>query len=199
MAIAPSAVLRLTADAIRVLVLGSIAYVLFTGHDGAVILVLLFLALLVPRLARLPVLVDLLLCATLTWAAWSSVFHWYRVTDWYDTAVHSVTPGAVAATLQLLLARWRLLPSPSDRGLRRASVPLITTALGATVACLWELYEWLATDVLEAEVLVGYEDTVADMAAGVAGSLVAGLALALWASRATPEPQGDDEPRQPSS
>ncbi|MFF5045007.1 hypothetical protein [Streptomyces nigra] len=146
-------------------------------------------------------MLDLLLCAALTWAAWSSVFHWYRVTDWYDTAVHSVTPGAVAATLHLLLARWGLLPSPTDRGLRRASVPLITTALGATVACLWELYEWLATDVFDAKVLVGYEDTIADMAAGVAGSLVAGLALAWWASRASPGPRDDGSPppRQPSS
>ncbi|MEU0337811.1 hypothetical protein ABZ092_02120 [Streptomyces bobili] len=193
-AIARPRTLRLTADAIRILALGSVAYVLINGHDGAVILTLLFLALLVPRLTRLPALVDLLLCAALTWAAWSSVFQWYRVTDWYDTAVHSVTPGTVAATLHLLLARWRLLPSPSDRTLRHASVPLITTALGATVASLWEMYEWLATDVLDAQVRVGYEDTIADMAAGVAGSLAAGLILARRAAHASPEPSGTDDP-----
>ncbi|MFE7901190.1 hypothetical protein ACFU3E_27550 [Streptomyces sp. NPDC057424] len=189
--------LRLTADAIRILALGSVVYVLFTGHDGAVVLTLLFLALLVPRLTRLPALLDLLLCATLTWATWSSVFHWYRVTDWYDTAVHSVTPGTVAAALHLLLARRRLLPSPDDRALRPASVPLITTTLGATVACLWEMYEWLATDVLDAQVRVGYEDTIADMAAGVAGSLAAGLILARWAARPAPRPSGNNDPPPP--
>ncbi|MGA5601789.1 hypothetical protein ACPCUF_12200 [Streptomyces griseoincarnatus] len=187
-------VLRLTADTIRILALGSVAYVLFTSHDGAVILTLLFLALLVPRAARLPALLDLLLCAALTWATWSSVFHWYRVVDWYDTAVHSVTPGTVAVTLQLLLARARLLPSPRDRALRRSAVPLITTALGATVASLWEMYEWLATDVFGAHLRVGYEDTVADMAAGVAGSLAAGLILAWRSARASPRPSEDGDP-----
>ncbi|MEU0216763.1 hypothetical protein ABZ281_17285 [Streptomyces sp. NPDC006265] len=202
MAIARPRALRLTADAIRILALGSVVYVLFSGHDGAVILTLLFLALLVPRLIRLPALLDLLLCAALTWAAWSSVFQWYRVTDWYDTVVHAVTPGTVAATLHLLLARWQLLPSPGDRALRPASVPLITTALGAMVASLWEMYEWLATDVFDAQVRVGYEDTIADMAAGVAGSLAAGLILARRATRPAPRPSGNNDPpppEQPSS
>ncbi len=129
----------------------------------------------------------------LTWATWSSVFHWYRVVDWYDTAVHFVTPGTVAVTLQLLLARARLLPSPRDGALRRSAVPLITTALGATVASLWEMYEWLATDVFGAHLRVGYEDTVADMAAGVAGSLAAGLILAWRSARASPRPSEDGD------
>ncbi|ELS50882.1 hypothetical protein [Streptomyces viridochromogenes] len=171
-------VLRLTADAIRALVLGSAVFVAITPRDGAVILTLLFLALLVPRLTRLPAVLDLLLCAVLAWAAWSSVFHWYRTVGWYDTAVHAVTPGVVAATLHVLLARLRLLPSPADRALRRAATPLLTTALGATVASLWEMYEWLATDVFGARLRVGYEDTIADLAAGVSGSLAAGLVLA---------------------
>ncbi|WP_282693313.1 hypothetical protein [Streptomyces sp. CC208A] len=187
-------VLRLLADVIRVLVLGSVAYVVFTARDGAVMLTLLFLALLLTRVARLPALLDLLLCAALTWATWSSVFRWYGTADWYDTAVHSVTPGVVAVTLHVLLARGRLLPPPGGRALRRASVPLITTALGATVASVWEMYEWLASDVFDAAVRVGYEDTIADLAVGCAGSLVAGLILARRAARASGPAGGGASP-----
>lgn len=181
--------LRLTADAIRFLVLCSAVAVALTPQDGAVMLALLFLALLVPRVARLPALPDLMVCAVLTWATWSAVGRWYRVTDWYDTLVHSITPGTVAAALYLLLSRRRLLPPPGDPSLRRAAVPLITTAVGATVAVLWELYEGLATQVFSARIRVGYEDTLVDLAAGVSSSLVAGLALAWWAARRLQEPR----------
>ncbi|MCC9708443.1 hypothetical protein E4N62_26180 [Streptomyces sp. MNU76] len=103
--------------------------------------------------------------------------HWYRVADWYDTVVHSITPGATAATLHLLLSKWRLLPAPGDPALRRPAGPLITAALGTTIAAVWEMYEWLATEVAHQEIPVGYTDTVADLTAGLGGSLAAGLLL----------------------
>ncbi|MFG3310183.1 hypothetical protein [Streptomyces wuyuanensis] len=178
-----SRVLRITADAVRLLVLASAVAAGVTSREGTLLLALLFLALLVPRVARLPALLDLMVCASLTWATWSQVWHWYRVVGWYDTVVHFVTPGTVAAALHLLLSRYRLLPSPDDERLRRAAVPLTTTALGAAVACLWEMYEWLIVDVFDTPIRVGYQDTVADLAAGMGGSLTAGLMLALWAAR----------------
>ncbi|BDH07243.1 hypothetical protein [Streptomyces seoulensis] len=88
----------------------------------APLLALLFLALPVPRLARLPPLLGLLVCASLTLATWSEVWHWYRMVVWYDT-VHFVTPGAVAAAVHLLLFHCWLLPSPDDVRLHRAAVP----------------------------------------------------------------------------
>ncbi|MFI7142346.1 hypothetical protein ACIBQ5_32960 [Streptomyces massasporeus] len=178
-----SRALRITADAVRLMVLASAVAVGVTSLEGALLLALLFLALLVPRAARLPALLDLLVCAGLTWATWSQVWHWYRVVGWYDTVVHFVTPGTVAAALHLLLSRFRLLPSPDDVRLRRAAVPLTTTAVGATVACLWEMCEWLIVDVIGEPIRVGYQDTVADLAAGMGGSLTAGLLLAWWAAR----------------
>ncbi|WP_432076276.1 hypothetical protein [Streptomyces wuyuanensis] len=178
-----SRVLRITADAVRLLVLASAVVAGVTSREGTLLLALLFLALLVPRVARLPALLDLMVCASLTWATWSQVWHWYRVVGWYDTVVHFVTPGTVAAALHLLLSRYRLLPSPDDERLRRAAVPLTTTALGAAVACLWEMYEWLIVDVFDTPIRVGYQDTVADLAAGMGGSLTAGLMLAWWAAR----------------
>ncbi|MBR8638859.1 hypothetical protein KEF29_04855 [Streptomyces tuirus] len=75
------------------MVLASAVAVGVTSLESALLLALLFLALLVPRAARLPALLDLLVCAALTWATWSQVWHWYRVVGWYDTVVHFVTPG----------------------------------------------------------------------------------------------------------
>ncbi|MFJ8150236.1 hypothetical protein ACIQ6R_35130 [Streptomyces sp. NPDC096048] len=183
MAAVDSRPLRLTADAVRVLVLFSAVAVALTAHDGAVMLSMLFLVVLVPRVTLLPAGVDLLVCAVLTWATWSAVGRWYRVADWYDTLVHSVTPGVVAVALHLLLARWRLLPAPGDRALRRAAVPLITAGVGAVVAVLWELYEGLATQVFEARIPVGYTDTLVDLAVGTGGSVLAGIVVAARANR----------------
>ncbi|MGW0496018.1 hypothetical protein ACWD0Z_11450 [Streptomyces sp. NPDC003007] len=180
--------LRLTADVVRLSVLCGAVVLALVSRDGAVMLTLLFLALLVPRLTRLPALVDLLVCAVLTWATWSTVVHWYRVADWYDTLVHSVTPGVVAVALHLLLSRWRLVPAPADRTLRRAAGPLITAAVGATVAVLWELYEGLATQVFHAHIPVGYTDTLVDLAVGLGGSVVAGIALTWCATRRSSAP-----------
>ncbi|QOV33415.1 hypothetical protein IM697_24715 [Streptomyces ferrugineus] len=182
-ATARSRALRITADGVRLLALASAVAVGIASREGTLLLALLFLALLVPRVARLPALLDLLVCASLTWATWSEVWHWYRVVGWYDTVVHFVTPGAVAAASHLLLSRYRLLPSPDDVGLRRAAVPLTTTAVGAAVACLWEMYEWLAVEVFDEPIRVGYQDTVIDLAAGMGGSLTAGLLLAWCAAR----------------
>ncbi|MFI6012580.1 hypothetical protein ACIBAG_27820 [Streptomyces sp. NPDC051243] len=187
MPVVRASVVRLIADGFRVAALAGTIAVAVSSGEGAVLLGLMFLALLVPRATRLPAFLDLVFCAALTWATWSSVGHWYRAADWYDTVVHTVTPGATAATLHLLLSRWRLLPTPGDPALRRAAVPLITTGLGAAVAVVWEMYEWLAVDVLHSGIPVGYEDTVADLTAGLGGSLTAGLLLLRWALRHPPD------------
>ncbi|MDG9701515.1 hypothetical protein [Streptomyces sp. DH37] len=172
---------RTAADLIRTGALVSATAAVFFSLEGVFRFGLLLLALLVPRLAGLRSPVDLLVCVVLSVAAWSSPANWYELAPWYDTALHLVTPGTVAVTLHLLLIRARLLPSPRARGLRIASAPLLTVCLGCTVALLWELYEWFAEKVLGAAIVVGYDDTVLDMAAGLTGSLVAGGLLVSWA------------------
>ncbi|WP_405956605.1 hypothetical protein [Streptomyces phaeochromogenes] len=51
----------------------------------------------------------------------------------------------------------------------------MTTALGAVVAVVWGVYERLAVDVWHQQIPVGQNDTVADLATGLGGSLAAGL------------------------
>jgi hypothetical protein len=58
---------------------------------------------------------------------------------------------------------------------------LLTTAIGVTIGVLWEFYEWLADRVLGLDPIVGYTDTIADLAMDGLGALIAGLALTAWA------------------
>ncbi|MEE1942403.1 hypothetical protein V1L54_23875 [Streptomyces sp. TRM 70361] len=172
---------RIAADLVRAGALVSAAAAAFLPLEGVIRFLLLFLGLLVPRLAGVRSPVDLLVGIVLSVAAWSSPAHWYELAVWYDTALHAVVPGIVALTLHLLLIRWRLLPPLMANDLRIFSIPLLTTLLGCTVALVWELYEWFGKDVLGLEIAAHYDDTVADMAAGLVSSLVAGVLLAVWA------------------
>ena len=52
------------------------------------------------------------------------------------------------------------------------------TGLGATAAVLWEIGEWAGHTFLDPSIYVGYADTVGDLAAGLAGSVVAAVVLA---------------------
>ncbi|MDK1349144.1 hypothetical protein QNO09_39095 [Streptomyces sp. 378] len=185
-------VCRLAADLIRVGALVSAVGAVFFSLEGIFRFGLLFLALLVPRFAGLRSPVDLLVCVVLSVAAWSSPANWYELAPWYDTALHLVTPGTVAVTLHLLLIRVRMLPPLKAHKLRIASVPLLTTCLGCTVALLWELYEWFGKEVLGAPIAVGYDDTILDMAAGFTGSLVAGVLLASWARHKPHAPRAQE-------
>ncbi len=140
--------------------------------------------LLLPRRLGVPRPFDAALCATLLLATWAGVAGWYREIWWFDEAVHFVTIGAVAATSYLILAIRGLLPGPQDALIRRhrASVMILTVSLGLAVASVWEFYEWAANHLPSTSVHVGYDDTIADLAFGGAGALVAGLLLAAWAA-----------------
>ncbi|MFN2497306.1 MAG: hypothetical protein ABR608_15615 [Pseudonocardiaceae bacterium] len=58
---------------------------------------------------------------------------------------------------------------------------LLTLALGAALAVLWEFYEWLAYAGPGGAPVIGYTDTIGDLLNGCIGSVVAGIGLAVWA------------------
>lgn len=182
----PLTLVRALADLVRLAALASAvgAFFLFP-IEGGVRFSLVFVALLVPRLAgRIPAPFDLAYCVTLLLAAWAAAAGWYRTAAWVDWPVHAVTTGAIAAMLYLLLARFGLLPDLLDRPLRGhpSSVVLLTVALGFAAGALWELYEWLGKALLQGTMLVGYDDTIADLFMDGVGSLVGGLGLVAWAA-----------------
>ena len=40
--------------------------------------------------------------------------HWYREIPHFDTSIHVLTPGSLAAAVYYALVHWRLLPAVSD-------------------------------------------------------------------------------------
>lgn len=174
---------RWVADVLRLTVLLSgIAVVIFLGGDGAVAFFLVFVVLLVPRWAKIAAPFDVALCATLLIACWARQRQWYATVPYADEAVHFVTPGAVAVAAYLLLAQVQLLPDAREEldTTRKASLALLVTCLGLAIATLWEFFEWVANQYAPQKTLVGYTDTISDLALGGLGSLIAGLALTAW-------------------
>ena len=174
----------LLADVVRLAALASIAAAyLWYGWAEVARFAIVLVGLLVPRLAKVPRPFDLAYCATLLLAAWSGVAGWYAAITGWDLVVHTITTGAVAALAYLVLARMDVVHDLHDtRRLshHHPSIVLLTVALGLSAGVLWEFWEWVGNRYLKASIHVGYDDTVADLAADGAGSLLAGLLLVAW-------------------
>lgn len=174
---------EVVADLLRLAAAGSlVAAFIWYPVEAWIRFGLLLFVLLLPRLIRMAGPFDAAFCATLLLATWAGVNSWYTEIVWMDEVVHLVTVGAVSAACYLALAILGLLSGPQDRPIRnhRVSVPLLTVSLGLAVASLWEFYEWAANQLPNDTIHVGYTDTIADLALGGLGSLVAGLALTRW-------------------
>ncbi len=86
-------------------------------------------------------------------------------------------------------ARTGLTPGTADgQVLRGRSIAAMTLALGLSAAVVWEFFEWAANAYFTEEIHVGYNDTMADLAVGGLGALLAGVALVGWKSARTGRP-----------
>ena len=172
---------ELLADAVRALGVLSVAAALVLGPVETALFLLVLLGLLVARsLAVLPVF-DTVYGLVLLVAAWSSVADLYARIPWWDLAVHCTATGVLAAMAYFLLVQFGAVPAvlrphrPS-RSLP-VVVPLIVLSLGLGMSVLWEIGEWWGHTFVDATINVGYADTMADLAAGGLGALVAGACM----------------------
>jgi hypothetical protein len=140
---------------------------------------------LLARRARVPVGFAAAFAVLILLAMWGSVQHWYRAPGEVDSLVHFLTPGSLAAVCYFLLVEARLLPDARDSSLRtRSWAPIVWVATtGTTAAVVWEYYEWAVEQLNPEGMIVGYTDTVIDILAGMAGSVVAGALVVWWAKR----------------
>jgi len=169
-------------DLIRLLALAGVALAWIPySWSASLVFVVVFAVVLVPRIAELPRPVDLAVGITWLVAGWANVASWYVTVDWVDIPIHLTTPGATAAAVYLLLVRVALVPPLQERRVRSAALVLLTFALGAALAVLWEFYEWLAYAGPGGAPVVGYADTIGDLLNGCIGAVVAGIGLAVWA------------------
>ncbi len=158
------------------------------GLAGALFFLVLG-ASLVPRFLGLPPALDLSFGASLLFAAWAALLRWYEAVPWLDLLVHAVCTGLVAAVGVLALIHWQVVTPPGRRAWARAGVVVTTLGTGALGAVLWEFGEWAGHTYVDDEITVGYADTVADLAFGLLGALLAGLVLAVR----RPAREADDE------
>ncbi len=173
---------RRTADAVRLFAALSIGVcALWMGLPETIGFTVVFLGLLIPRMARLAGPFDAGFCLTIFVATWSGIAGLYRAISWWDLLIHFITAGASAAALFLVLARTGIIPGSADtKLLPRRSIVALTLALGLAAAVMWEFFEWAGNAYLTKAIHVGYNDTVADLAVGGLGALLAGMALAGW-------------------
>jgi len=170
----PSDVFRLAA--LASVVLGLVAY-------GAIAGALFFLVLggtMIPRGLGAPAALDASYCLVILFAGWAAMLDWYPRLAWLDVVVHAAATGLVAAMTQLLLVRLGALPGVDDAGLARPRLgaAVATTALGVSLAVVWELGEWFGHTFLDERIQVGYTDTVGDLTAGSLGAFLAAVLLA---------------------
>lgn len=192
------------ADLMRLAMLASAVFALVAGTvESTLQFALLFLVLVGARVFGVPRPFDAALGATLLSAGWARSLRWYHQYPWSDIPIHFATTGAIAAMLYLILAQLDLLPDLHDDvvALNPSAAVLLTTALGVTAGVVWEFFEWaVKTFVPGTMMVVGYTDTVGDLAMDTLGAVVAGLLLAVWGKlgfgteqRTDADPRGRDE------
>ncbi len=162
-------------DLLRAAALLSVVVSTFTdGFIGFALFMLVLGGVMVPRALGAPAVLDVAYCAMLLFGAWAAQLDWYRRVGWLDVVVHACATGLVAAIGYVAARRLRLFSTDQPRG----GVWLVTVCLGMTLAVLWEFGEWLGHAFLDEHIQVGYDDTMGDLVAGLAGSVVAALLLA---------------------
>lgn len=182
----PSSASEVAADVVRALTVVSV--VVATVGWGAIEFAVFMLALLgtlVPRALGARGALDVATGVSCLVAAWSNVFHLYtRVIGW-DKLVHGVLTGCLVALLVLIAQRIRFLPALDGH---RAAHAVSATLVGLGLGSLWEMGEWAGHTFIDPGIVVGYVDTVGDLAYDGLGGLVAGLALPFLLHR-----DGDDD------
>lgn len=162
-------------DVVRVLALASV--VVGTWWSGLVATALFLLVLggcMVPRAIGAPTALDVTFSGTLLFAAWAAQLDWYVAVGWLDVVVHAGATGLIAVMSLVALRTWGVLgPARS-----RSETAVLVLGLGSVLAVLWELGEWAGNALLDPRIQVGYPDTMGDLAAGLAGSAVAAVAVA---------------------
>jgi hypothetical protein len=191
----PASTAEYAADVVRVLVVGSIlAALLFFSPVDVAVFALVLLGCLIARALALAAAVDLATTLMLLVAAWSSVLGIYARIGWWDFVMHAAASGALAGMCYQLVARGAAFaaPPPTAAGRRnpaasyKAATVFLVLACGAALSIFWEFGEWWGHSYIDPAINVGYRDTISDLAAGVMGSLVTGVLIAL--SRNAPRP-----------
>lgn len=171
-------------DLLRVaLFAGALGFLLAGDGGGAAVLGALGVATLLARVVDLPRPYDAGFVAAMSLEGWGEAFGLFDTISWFDKVVHVCVPLLTAPVVYVGLARLQVLPDPSDdtRGRHYLGIAVVTVALGLTVGALWEMVEWGADQLVGSNLSKSDTDTVTDLMADGAGSLVGAALLVVWA------------------
>lgn len=174
------------ADVIRASFLIGAVVLAVLGHGGGALrLFLTFLVALVPRLIGCAWPFDLVFGAAMSLQAWGNVSRVFYTWLGYHDIVHFLLTGATAILVYFLLVFLRLVPDLSEdtHARQRAGIATLTFAIGTVVNAIYECYEWFVDHELHGHLLENYHHTMFDLFFGGLGSVAAGLAMAVWATR----------------
>lgn len=172
----PRGAAEMTADALRLLGVFSVVVALigWPWVDVAVF-ALALVGLVIPRFLGVRPGLDIAFCIIVLIAAWSALLELYDAYEYLDFVVHFFLNGLTAAVLYILAVRLAVVPDPTRTRVPLAAIVALTTAFGLAAGVIWELAEWVGFTYIDETIFVGYDDTIADFAAGGLGSIVAGL------------------------
>lgn len=136
---------------------------------------LALVGLVVPRFLGIRPGLDIAFCIIVLIAAWSALLELYDAIEYLDFVVHFFLNGLTAAVCYILAVRLDIVPDPTRTPVPLWAIVALTTAFGLAAGVLWELAEWVGHTYIDESIFVGYDDTIADFAAGGLGALCAGL------------------------
>lgn len=132
------------------------------------------------RFARMPLVTDIIGQVVLLAGAWFAALGTFEIVPGLDTLTHFASGAVLALLSRELLLQLELLPDADDRRAATARVLHTSTAV-LLLGFVWELGEWAGNALITSAIRVGYEDTMLDLAADLAGAIVAAAAVELAA------------------
>lgn len=173
----------LVGDVLRVALAASVPLAwMVAGGPAAAAMLLALGGAMVLRFVCMPTATDLIGQAVLLAAAWWAATDAYSAITWLDIVAHAACGAVLALLTSALLLRAGLLPADAGPRAAVARVLHIGTAV-LLLGFLWELGEWAGHALLTTDIRVGYEDTMLDLAADLAGAIAAAAAVELAARR----------------
>jgi len=172
------------ADGVRALGVASIvAAAIGWGFVDVAVFALSSIGLVLTRFLGVRPALDAAFGVSLLVASWSSVLELYQAWPAWDLIVHFTLNGLAAAVAYVVAAHAGVVPEV--RGERGPLAPAIVlcACFGTTAGVLWEWGEWAGHTFIDDSIFVAYEDTLADLAAGALGSILAGALMRFWSAK----------------
>ena len=134
-----------------------------------------------------PRLFDLLFMVGMWLQAWGNALRLFENISWWDNLVHLAVPFSSVPVLYVLLHRLGLLHHGIDDEGHPArhyiGIAIFATTMGLSIGAIYEVYEYVVVNWLDAPLAIGYADTIFDLTLDTLGAALGAVLLIWWASR----------------